>query len=177
MSNVITDSWNRFLDAILPRVSAWLLSRTAPARQFPQELQFILAQPEVMEIFSLDPEDHRNSDPHDRCHGYRILGQLTVTSSGQRRKIGRSLVAGNCRTGPSFKCFDPHMGVRVERAGQRASLAACFWCGNVEVIGPAADREIYPLSGWPARLLARHLMQARIPLPEPPAYLSGAANG
>jgi hypothetical protein len=91
----------------------------------------------------------------------------------ERRRIGRALVAGNRRTGPSFKCFDPYIGVMVVRGSARLSLAACFWCGNVEVVGPAAHRRIYPLSSWPARPLERQLAVAGVVLPSPPELRYG----
>jgi hypothetical protein len=168
MGTVVSGWRSRLGDAVAEGLSALLTPRTVSARLFPEAVQVILDQPDMLEVLSLDPADYQNGDPLDRFLGHAILGQVAVTSTTERARIGRALVAGNRRTGPSFKCFDPYIGVVAERDGVRVSLAACFWCGNVEVAGSGSERRIYPLSGWPARPLVRQLAAAGIELPKPP---------
>ena len=120
-----------------------------------------------LEVLALDPADHQGGDPPDRFHGHAVLGRVAIASPVERVRIGRALVAGNRRTRPGFKCFDPFIGVRAERGGQVVSLAACFWCRNVAVAGPDGGRAIFPLSGWPARALERQLAAAGIALADP----------
>jgi hypothetical protein len=168
MGAVVSGWWSRLGDAVAARLSALLSPRTKPTKLFPEAVRLILEQPDALEVLALDPADHQNGDPPDRFHGHVILGRVAVATAEERARIGRALVKGNRRTGPSFKCFDPYIGVVAERGGGRVSLAACFWCGNVEVAGPGLERRIYPLSGWPARPLGRQLVAAGIVLAKPP---------
>jgi len=168
MGAVVSGWRSRLGDAVVARLSALLSPRTDPTNLFPDAVRLVLEQPDALEVLALDPADHQNGNPPDRFHGHAILGRVVVASAAERTRIGRALVAGNRRTGPSFKCFDPYIGVVAERGGDRVSLAACFWCGNVEVAGPGTERRIYPLSGWPARPLVRQLAAAGVVLPKPP---------
>lgn len=170
MGAVVSGWRSRLGDAVAARLSALLSPRTVPGAVFPEPARVVLDQPDVLEVFSLDPADYENGDSPDRFHGHLVLGRVAIASKRERVRIGRALVAGNRRTGPNFKCFDPHIGVVAERAGARVSLAACFWCGNAEVAGPEALRSIYPLSSWPARLLERQLAAAGIAMAKPPDW-------
>ena len=169
MGAVVSGWRSRLGDAVAERVSRLFAPSTDPARRFPEAVCLILDQPDTLAVLALDPADHQNGNPPGRFLGRAVLGQITVVSPAERVRIGQALVAGNRRTRPEFKCFDPYIGVRATRGGQAVSLAACFWCGNVEVAGPDGGRGIFPLSGWPARLLVRQLAAAGVALAEPPA--------
>ncbi len=147
-------------------LSVIMTPRTEPFHLFPAAIRHILKQPDAVEILSIDPADHENGDPPGRFDGHAILGRVNVKSLADRRWIGHSLIVGNRHTGPSFKCFDPYIGVIVDRGGERVTLAACFWCGNVAVSGPGPSSRIYPLSGWTAAALERQLKAAGIAIPK-----------
>src|SRR5690242_15043021 len=98
---------SRLGDALAASLSALLTSRTKPEDLFPHAVRLILERPDSLEVLCLDPEDHENDNPPGRFHGHRIIGRVIVESPSDRSRLGKALIEGNSRTGPSFKCFDP----------------------------------------------------------------------
>jgi hypothetical protein len=123
-----------------------------------------------MIVYSLDPEGLGDKTPGN-FHGCKVLGLAAVDCADTRARISSEVVAANLASDGGVKCFDPTHGIRATCQGQVVDLVACFWCSQLEVIGPAGVwGGFVPVTGQPQQLLDKILRQAGVPLANPPKF-------
>ena len=140
-----------------------------PKRLIPESARKVLENAEAMTVYSLDPAGFGEDTP-ENFHRWRVLGSITIACPDTRARIAASMIAANRASDGGFKCFDPTHGVSITWQGRMVDLLACFWCSQLEVIGPGGDwAGIFPLTGQPQRQLDRLLRRGGVTLAKPPS--------
>lgn len=113
---------------------------------FAPAVERVLAQPDEVELLTLNPEPAVLRDPAlpagPEFHGYLILTRAKLTNPDLQRELF-DLVAQGVRTsdGTVAACFNPRHGLRVTRGADVVEFVICYECLSLDVHGPAGARE------------------------------------
>ncbi len=124
------------LAALLPWATACRGSSGSP---FDADVTGILESPDTFEILALDPMPHELSPSEGEIfHGYRVLGQIELSSAGERRQLLEAIYRGIHESeGMAAACFNPRHGIHAVRAQDTVDLVICFECLSMQVYGPS----------------------------------------
>jgi hypothetical protein len=129
--------------------------------------QAILAKPDLVELYSLDPNlgvGEPDDKPKEQFRGWPVLGKSEVKGA-DARKTGLA-VAGAIKPGNGPRCFEPRHGIRATAGGKTVDLVICFHCGWAYVYLDQEDSTVeltIDLDQQPA--LDKVLTDAKVPLP------------
>jgi len=121
--------------------------RTPTAQQFqtafPNDTRAVFENSDRFVLLSLDPElggMPTKLSKQNEFHGFRILGQTTLTDPEIRDEIRRAYYDGIAdTTGWRKACFSPRHGIRATSKNETLDLVICFSCSNVRIYPDAAD--------------------------------------
>ncbi|MCA9023089.1 MAG: hypothetical protein KDA74_23230 [Planctomycetaceae bacterium] len=139
--------------------------------KLPADAAAALNEAPEWELFSLDPCIEEDPDDASRFHGWKILGSTQITDATTRQKLMQSLeesVAAN--PGIVAACFSPRHGIRVTYQGQQHDFVICFECYRAIRYTDDQQSEGFNPTNTPAEAFNRLLTEAKVPLPEPPAF-------
>ena len=141
-----------------------LLSHAEAARpRLPADVYRALDSPSEIALYSTNPDSQAFHWWFSRWfHGYRIIGQISVTDPIQRRQVA-TVVRQAARTYiADTKCvFSPRHAVRLSSGAHTYDFLICFECLQMEVYSD--DQRVADLSiGGSPDVLNRILHSARI---------------
>jgi len=112
-------------------------SSEEPPNRLPSEVEAILAAPDLLQIWSIEP--HVEGQP--RFMGEKAIGTLTITAAREREALVSALMRGIEETVAVAACFDPRHGIVAKRGTDEVRLLICFACGSmiVELNGEVVD--------------------------------------
>ena len=133
------------------------------SNHIPYPAREILEHADRFELLSLSPEHLREPAKND-FHGFRVLGQTSITSTEIRRKLVAAFELGVSENdGVIAACFNPRHGIRVVHRGKQADFVICFECRQVRVVGEGAGE--FLVSNSPQPVFDKVLGDAHVPLP------------
>lgn len=98
-------------------------------------------QASTVELYALDPVRVKPAAPIDDAgyfHNYKVLGQCTVSGSGEIQAVRESMQelekAARYWDGGILACFDPRHGLRVKTARGNMDLLICYECARIVII-------------------------------------------
>ena len=65
-------------------------------------------------------------------HAFPIRKQVEVTDAGMGKRLAEATARDMRSRATSYKCFEPHHGLRVRRGTAFFDLVICHTCGNLE---------------------------------------------
>jgi len=112
---------------------------------FPNDTRAVFQNSDRFVLLSLDPElggMPTKLSEQNEFHGFRILGQTTLTDPEIRDEIRRAYYDGIAADGFAAACFSPRHGIRAEKEGRQLDLVICFQCSTVRIFtGGPGDGE------------------------------------
>jgi hypothetical protein len=141
----------------------------------PKEALHALTSQSSLTLYSLYPDHFEVNDdgvrqpiPEDvpKFHGYRILGQTSLTSPDARETVVSTILkAVREWDGGIGGCFQPRHGISVTDTSGTHDFVICFSCKQIYIYSPHTPvQEIY-LQGSPQSLNAI-LTAANVALPD-----------
>ena len=124
-------------------IPPWLERRKElQANQLPEIAYQAILSDSTLTLFSLDPMPPQEPSSDSLFHGYRILGQTTVSADLSRRQIADTLKHN--LTSWRFtmsSCFNPRHGVRAILSGQTYDFLICFECHELYYYPPSGEEQ------------------------------------
>ena len=136
-----------------------------PENKLPQSVEQVLAKPERVTLYSLEPNAPRDVEP--QFYGYKLLGQtdLDPVRATQAISAFRAAVSG-WHNGVGI-CFNPRHALRVMAGGKTFVLLLCYQCRQIQVFGKEGIAATLGAEGSP-NALNDLLIAADIPVSTPP---------
>lgn len=107
------------------------------ANQLPDAAFRAILSDSSLVLMSLDPSRLHPPPPESGFHGYRVLGQTTVSDAALRSRLAEVLHAGLAAWRFSYSsCFNPRHGLRAVLSGQSHEFVICFECGGLHYYPP-----------------------------------------
>jgi len=135
-------------------------------RLLPPQVDYVLQQPDAVELISLDPEKQmdRFREPNDP-HAWKALGVLKAKTPEQRQQLVSAFRDVVARREPR-RCFWPRHAIHATRGKTTVDLVICFECEHARafVNNKLLPREI-PVSDRGAEAFNQLLSNAKVPLP------------
>ncbi len=102
--------------------------------------------PSTLTLLSLHPDSRSAHWFNTKFHGFRVLGQIPITSPIERQQITETIRRVlRDYAGVDSKCiFSPRHGVHIVSGGQTYDFLICFDCQEME--GYVGDRHIFQRS-------------------------------
>ena len=133
----------------------------AYTNRIPDNALAALEHGETFEILSLEPGTHWQSNV--KFHGYKVLGQTTITNDQTRAELVAALKKGvEENKGASGNCFKPRHGIRVNYKGSPVDFVICFECLQVYVFSEGQERNKFLVTKSPEPVFNRVLIGAGI---------------
>jgi hypothetical protein len=151
--------------ALAVAVVGFLLScsphNATPENKLPQSVEQVLAKPEKVTLYSLEPDAPRDVEPH--FYGYKLLGQtdLDPARAAQAISVFRAAVSGWDHK--VAICFNPRHALRVTAEGKSFVLLLCYECHQMQVFGNEKTAAALGAAGSP-KALNDLLIAANIPV-------------
>lgn len=151
------------------------LSKTEQARW--DKARAILAQPDKVELFSLDPNltigeysgacsCGPDEKPRVVFQGFKVLGKTEVKDAVAWKAV--LAVAGKINPGSGPRCFWPRHGIRATAGGKTVDLLICFECTWVHVFLDMEEEAVeLVIDPKQQPILDKVLTDAKVPLPTP----------
>jgi len=146
-----------------------------PENRIPPAALHALESDSSLVLYSLSPEEdilldsgenQRRSAAEPKFQGYRILGQITLTSPESRGMVIDTIRdAVRDWDGAIALCFEPRHGVRATDASGAYDFLICFECQQIYVSSPGGIKKQLGIhaSGWQLNDI---LTAAHVPLPK-----------
>ncbi|HVK07929.1 MAG TPA: hypothetical protein VM597_04035 [Gemmataceae bacterium] len=150
-------------------VAALVLTLAAPAwaeekNQIPDDLRAVLEKADKFELLSLSPERLKEK-PKDAFHGWKVLGQTTVTAADRDRLVPAFAKGVADNSGVVAACFNPRHGIRATRGGKTAEFVICFECFQVHAYrGDKKEDDSFLITASPQPTFDAVLKAAKVPL-------------
>ena len=136
----------------------------------PAGAQGVLAKPESMQLYALDPSSPSMIEGNpayagsEKLHGYRVLGQTPVAAESQLTVLQQLYDGIDANEGEAAMwCFNPRHGLRISSQGVTVELVICFDCLQIRV-HDAGGRETVLTQRNAEPLFDQVLADARIPV-------------
>jgi hypothetical protein len=135
--------------------------------RLPRVASKTLDRAETYELLSLSPERADAATP-GLFHGFRVLGQTTITDRGTQARLNHALARGvESLFTNRPRCFNPRHGIRATVAGQTTDFVICFECEQVQVWRDGERIGDWSTAASPQPIFDEALRQAGVELPKP----------
>jgi hypothetical protein len=122
------------LFVILMPVGCFYAYREARLRSVPKTVWDCLRHPRQMTLYSIHPEESRlGLEGAQFFHGYRVLGQVLVTSALDQQRVADAIRRAVLTPSIQFACFNPRHAVHVTDGHNSYDLLICYECEEMDV--------------------------------------------
>ena len=123
----------------------WLETRKElQANRLPDVAFRAISSDSSLVLMSLDPMRIQPPQPESGFHGYRVLGQTTVSDATLRSRLADTLRTGLASWRFSYSsCFNPRHGIRAVFGGQPHEFVICFECAELHYYPPDGSERGY----------------------------------
>lgn len=136
--------------------------KTPDYQHLPKDVEAILAKPDRLELFSLDPA-MPDEKPKNGFHEWKVLGSTVVKDAKTQAALVAALQKGIAESNVVASCFDPRHGLRATQGGKTVDLVICFRCRSIEV-HRGDQRSFVWVTVSPQPALDKVLKDANVPL-------------